>query len=208
MSHPLLPTRETRVFGVQEIRVVVGAAGEPTKIVGHAAVFGQLSEDLGGFREQIQAGAFADVLTNDVRALVNHDSNLILGRTKSGTLRLAEDSTGLAAEIAIPDTSFARDLVVSMGRGDVTQMSFAFTVDPEGETWTRDGTGPWIRTITKVARLYDVSPVTYPAYPQTEAALRSLDVWQRAHTAPPAHQLDAEHRRMRLHLRSLEAFTG
>lgn len=205
MSHPLMPSRETRLFSAQEIRVV-RADGQPAKIVGHAAVFGQLSEDLGGFREQIQVGAFADVLTNDVRALQNHDANFVLGRTTSGTLRLAEDATGLAVEILLPDTTFARDLVVSMERGDVSQMSFAFTVSADGESWQRDGTGPWVRTVTKVARLYDVSPVTYPAYPQTDAAVRSLEAWQRSHVAPPSHQLDADLRRRQLQLLELEAF--
>lgn len=204
MSQPRTPSRETRQFKVQELRLQ-RTDGGPTKITGHAAVFGVLSEDLGGFREQIQAGAFSDVLTNDVRALFNHDPNLILGRTVSGTLKLAEDPTGLAIEATIPDTSYARDLVISMERGDVDQMSFAFTVSREGEAWARDGTGPWIRTIKKVSRLYDVSPVTYAAYPQTDAALRSLESWQAHQDELRRLPLDAAARARRLRLAELGA---
>jgi HK97 family phage prohead protease len=177
---------ETRYILVKDMELRAKKKdGGATKIEGYAAVFNQLSEDLGGFREQIHAGAFSDVLTNDVRALLNHDPNLILGRTVAGTLNLAEDSRGLLAEITLPDTSVARDLVVSMERGDINQMSFSFTVTRDGQAWAKDGEGPWIRTIKKVARLYDVAPVTYPAYPQTEAALRSLEAWEKEHAPPP-----------------------
>jgi HK97 family phage prohead protease len=146
------------------------------KIRGYAAVFNQLSGDLGGFREQLSAGAFTDALaTSDVRALINHDSNLVLGRSTSGTLTMREDSTGLAVEITPPDTQAARDLISLMERGDVSQMSFAFTVAKEDQTWQRQGEGPWIRTIKRVNGLYDVSVVTYPAYAQTTAAVRALE---------------------------------
>jgi HK97 family phage prohead protease len=156
-------------------------SGEPPMIRGYAAVFNQLSEDLGGFREQLQTGAFADAIqASDVRALINHDSNLVLGRNKSATLRMFEDATGLGVEIAPPDTQAARDLIELMRRGDVNQMSFAFSVSKEDQSWARDGSGPWIRTIKKVARLYDVSVVTYPAYPQTSAAVRDLQAHQDA----------------------------
>lgn len=149
--------------------------GKPT-IRGYAAVFNQLSGDLGGFREQLMPGAFTEAMqTSDVRALINHDSNLVLGRSTSGTLTMREDSTGLSVEITPPDTQAARDLVELMKRGDVSQMSFAFTVAKEDQQWKRDGEGPWIRTIKRVKGLYDVSVVTYPAYPQTTAAVRALD---------------------------------
>lgn len=158
----------------KEVRVD-SEGGKPT-IRGYAALFNQLSEDLGGFREQLATGAFADSLGNsDVRALVNHDPNLVLGRNKAGTLTMREDVTGLYVEIVPPDTQAARDLITSMQRGDVNQMSFAFTVAKEDQTWTRDGTGPWLRTIKRVSRLFDVSVVTYPAYPQTSAAARALE---------------------------------
>lgn len=158
--------------------------GDKPMIRGYAATFNSLSEDLGGFREQISLGAFADAIDNsDVRALINHDPNLVLGRNKSGTLTMREDASGLYVEITPPDTQAFRDLMQLMKRGDVNQMSFAFTVGKEDQTWTRDGQGPWLRTIKKVNRLFDVSVVTYPAYPQTTAAVRALEERQADDTA-------------------------
>jgi HK97 family phage prohead protease len=170
---------ERRAFAV-ELRVVREADKKPV-IRGHAAVFNALSEDLGGFREQIAPGAFREaVQVDDVRALFNHDANLVLGRNKAGTLRLSEDSTGLAIEIDPPDTQYARDLMVSMERGDITQMSFGFTTKKGGQRWQeRDGDVP-LRTLTDVS-LFDVSPVTFPAYPQTDVALRSLNEFKVEH---------------------------
>jgi HK97 family phage prohead protease len=160
-----------------EVRVEKREDGQ-TLIVGHAAVFDQLSEDLGGFREQIQAGAFVDAIaTDDVRALWNHNPDFILGRNRSNTLRLVEDVRGLAIEIIPPDTQTVRDLVLTpMERGDVSQMSFAFSVRPGGQDWAKNDSGQMIRTLKKL-RLYDVSPVTYPAYPQTDVgvARRSME---------------------------------
>lgn len=158
----------------KEVRVESGEGDKPV-IRGYAALFNQLSEDLGGFREQLATGAFSEAMANsDVRALINHDANLVLGRNRAGTLTMREDAAGLYVEISPPDTQAARDLVEVMRRGDVNQMSFAFTVAKEDQTWTREGTGPWLRTIKRVSRLFDVSVVTYPAYPQTSAAVRAL----------------------------------
>lgn len=158
--------------------------GEPAKIVGHAAVFNSLSEDLGGFRETILPGAFADAIgRDDVRALINHDSNLILGRNRAGTLTLSEDSQGLYIEISPPDTSYARDLMVSMERGDINQMSFGFSVAPGGASWGETTDGVYVRTLSK-CNLFDVSPVTYPAYTQTDVALRSLSEFREAEIKP------------------------
>ena len=88
-------------------------------------------------------------------------------------MKLSVDERGLLSEIDPPDTTYARDLLVSLERGDVSQMSFGFTVDED--KWEEDSDGRVIRTITKFKRLYDVSPVTYPAYPDTDVAKRSLD---------------------------------
>jgi hypothetical protein len=182
-------------------------AGEAPRITGYAALFNVLSEDLGGFREQLATGAFSDSIgSSDVRALINHDSNLVLGRNTAGTLSMSEDATGLRVEITPPDTQVARDLVVSMQRGDVNQMSFAFTVNKEDQTWTREGTGPWLRTIKRVSRLFDVSVVTYPAYPQTSAAVRELDALRDEETraakaeAEAAERITREHRSRALEL--------
>lgn len=171
-------------------------------IVGHAAVFNQLSEDLGGWREQIAPGAFAEAIkADDVRALWNHNPDFVLARNLAGTLKLTEDTRGLAIEIDPPDTQWARDLLVSMKRGDVNQMSFGFSVRPNGQNWAKADDGTVVRTLTRV-RLFDVSPVTYPAYPQTDAAARSLKDWSASGT-DAALALATQHRalqRMRLDL--------
>lgn len=168
---------ERRHFVLDQVRVETREDGK-RRIVGHAAVFNQLSEDLGGFREQIAPGAFAEAIkADDVRALYNHNPDHILGRNMAGTLSLAEDARGLAIEIDPPDTQIARDLLVSMERGDINQMSFGFSVKPNGQNWAVADDGQTVRTLTRV-RLYDVSPVTFPAYPQTDVAARALTAWQ------------------------------
>ena len=148
---------------------------EAPKILGYGAVFDSRSENLGGFTEIVSKGAFDDVMDNDVRALFNHDSNFVLGRSASGTLSLSVDETGLRYELAPPDTQTIRDLVLEpMRRGDITGSSFGFMV--EEDDWNEDtDTGAVTRTIVKVSRLLDVSPVTYPAYPDTSVALRALN---------------------------------
>tara|TARA_R110000824_G_scaffold376370_3_gene567480 strand:- start:1045 stop:2046 length:1002 start_codon:yes stop_codon:yes gene_type:complete len=150
---------EKRFFKVE---TRVSKKGKRNIIEGHAAVFNELSEDLGGFREKINPGAFDDVLDNDVRAFFNHDPNFLLARTSSGTLKLSTDKRGLKYSFDVPDTTAGRDLLVSMKRGDITQSSFAFQV--ESDTWNTTSKGE-IRTIEKVSRLFDVSPVSIPAYP-------------------------------------------
>jgi uncharacterized protein len=162
--------KESRSFK-GEVRAIKGE--DKTVVRGYAAVYDKLSENLGGFRELIAPGAFDGVLEDDVRALLNHDSNLILGRTKSGTLRMGIDDKGLWYEYDSPDTSYARDLLISLERGDVDQSSFQFTV--EDDEWKEDEEQRYVRTIKKVRMLYDVSPVTFPAYPDATVALRSLD---------------------------------
>ncbi len=164
-----MKNRELRSFALSEFRM--DSENEHPKMRGHAAIFDSLSEDLGGFREKIAPGAFAKSLQNaDIRALFNHDSNIVLGRNKSGTLRLEEDSAGLAIEIDPPDTQAARDLIVSMQRGDINQMSFGFRVITDK---VEKLDGEWIRTLTEVD-LFDVSPVTYPAYSLPSFSYRSI----------------------------------
>ena len=162
--------KETRI-AVAELRVMA-TDGQPTKIAGHAAKFDSLSEDLGGFRERIAPGTFAKTIVSaDVRALWNHDANIVLGRNKSGTLRLSEDSAGLAFEVDMPDTQLVRDMVMGpIQRGDVNQCSFSFFTI--ADKWAKVD-GEWIRTLLE-CDLLDVSPVTYPAYPSTDVAARSL----------------------------------
>lgn len=159
-----------------EMRVKDPAYGSKTPVMsGYAANFNSLSEDLGGFREVLMPGCFKEALGHsDVRGLFNHNPDKILGRNASGTLRLTEDERGLHFEIDPPETSYAKDLGVSMRRGDVTQCSFGFKVASGGDSWAEDSAGMWIRTITKVEQLFDVSPVTYPAYPSTSCSVRSF----------------------------------
>lgn len=166
---------ERRFIPVETAEMRVAADEDGTKkIVGYAAKFNQWSDDLGWFRESIAPGAFTETIkTADVRALFNHDPNIVLGRTKSGTLTLREDDTGLYMEVTPPDTQQARDLMTLIERGDVSQQSFAFRVIKE--SWKfGEGNEPDERTLEQV-ELFDVSPVTYPAYPDTSVALRSHD---------------------------------
>jgi hypothetical protein len=154
---------------------------QPTRIIGYGSVFNSRSEPLWGFREIIKPGSFDDVLTNDVRGLFNHDPNFILGRSTSGTLALSVDERGLQYNITAPDTQTIRDLVIApMVRGDITQSSFAFQVARDGEGWYEDEEGIVIREISRFSRLYDVSPVTYPAYQEADSGVRSMKAWQEA----------------------------
>jgi len=166
---------ERRNFRVTELRTITDDNGL-RHIVGYAAVFNTLSEDLGWFREKIDPGAFTETIINDdIRALWNHNSDFVLGRNKSGTLTLSEDAHGLKIDIAPPDTQWARDLMISIDRGDVDQMSFGFeTLSDRWETVDKQE----IRTLIK-AKLYDVSPTTFPAYPDTEVGLRSLEQYRK-----------------------------
>ncbi len=162
----------------------VRGEGETKTLVGYAAKFGVRSEDLGGFVESIAPGAFDRAISegHDVRALWNHNADVVLGRTKAGTLRLFVDEVGLKIETDLPDTQAARDLRVSVARGDVSQMSFGFRT--KGDEWRTEDGVPY-RTLTDLD-LFDVSPVTYPAYPQTEVSVRALDQAREMVAPPPA----------------------
>ena len=166
---------ERRTITLKELRVVDSISDESTEpaIDGYASVFDSWSEELGGnqpFRERVVKGAFDETIQNDdIRALFNHDPNYVLGRNKAGTLTLEEDDKGLHVRITPPDTQWAKDLLVSIKRGDITQMSFGFTVILDRWNY-EDNTD--VRELLKV-KLYDVSPVTFPAYTQTECGIRS-----------------------------------
>lgn len=157
-----------------ELRIEARAEGEGRKLTGYAAVFGETTRIGSYFTERLDPGAFAGRLGDDVRLLINHDG-LPLARTKSGTLRLSEDEKGLRIEADLderdPDVAA---LIPKMERGDLNQMSFAFSMSGGVEEWD-DSQDPPLRTIKRVGELMDVSVVTYPAYPTTEAALRSLE---------------------------------
>ena len=166
---------ERRTWRNVEFRV--SEPNETPLISGYAAVFDSESEDLGYWtelREEIDPHAFDNVLaTNpDVRGLFNHDDNIVLGRSTAGTLRLSVDARGLKYEIDPPDTQFARDLMVSMRRKDITGSSFTFVC--KRDQWTDNPNGSITRRILEFEALWDVSPVTFPAYPASSSEARSL----------------------------------
>ena len=165
--------KETRTFKFK----LEARDDDAPSISGHAAVFNEQA-DIMGFREQIAPGAFSgSIKTDDVRALFNHDPNHVLGRNKAGTLKLHEDRKGLAIEVVPRDTQFSRDLMHSIKQGYMDQMRFGFQVI--AEEWREGENGePDLRTLKEV-RLFDVSPVTFPAYTGTDVAVRSHDTWQK-----------------------------
>jgi HK97 family phage prohead protease len=160
---------ESRILaGVPELRE---ATGTKPKLVGYAAVFNSKTDIAGLFTESIRPGAFARAIgeKQDVRALIDHNSSLILGRTTAGTLVLSEDDHGLRVEIDPPDTTAGRDIMESIRRGDVSGMSFTFrTIKDE---W--DISGDLAHRTLVDLDIEDVGPVTYPAYTATAISLRS-----------------------------------
>jgi len=148
-----------------EVRTMEVRASEDMIISGYASVFGD-SYDLGYFQERVAPGAFDGRTEDDVRLLINH-AGVPLARTTNGTLELTIDERGLHYRAMLADTSEGRDLYKLIKRGDITQSSFAFTIDED--EWSKDRS---MRTITRVGQLYDVSPVTYPASPTTTVAAR------------------------------------
>lgn len=172
--------RERRFFKVNEFRVKPESDG--IVFEGHSAVFNSPSVDLGWgdfqIREYIAPGAFQKVLKiSDCRALFNHNPDYVLGRQSAGTLLLSEDDKGLFSTVNAPDTQIARDLSVSIGRGDIREQSFCFVVG--GETWEEDNKNKIAtRTIHEISELIDISIVTFPAYPDTDAAKRSLEAFR------------------------------
>lgn len=180
-----------RRVAVAGLKIERRADSTAARLVGHAAVFDTLSLNLGGYREQIKPGAFQKSIDagDDVRALFNHDPNFVLGRSASKTLSLAEDSEGLAVDIDLPDTQTIRDLVIApIERGDISQMSFGFQVMPGGQDWAENEDGVLIRTLSEL-KLFDVSPVTFPAYPATDVALRAMQAFRDSRRARPAMNL-------------------
>jgi len=157
------------VRGSVELRVLAGR-----KVGGHAAVFNQESQDLGGFVEIVLPGAFSKSLASgrDVHALLSHKDELILGRVSAGTLALSEDSRGLAFEIDLPETTAGDDVLTSVTRGDLRGASFAFKTPPGGDRWTQKN-GMTVRELQTV-ELHEISLVSNPAYMNTDVARRAM----------------------------------
>lgn len=173
-----MPTtnKEERLRFPVELRTKApdGDAAAPRKIVGKPAVFNVLSEDLGGFRERILPGAFTKTLQeSNVKSLWNHDPNYVFGSRKAGTLDIREDDFGLDFSATPPDTEWARGFLASIERGDVDEMSFMFQVVKDRWIIGADDDGESVVRELIEVRLFEVSPVTFPAYPQTSVSLRS-----------------------------------
>ncbi len=165
---------ERAAFRTALIELRADGEGKPPHIVGHAAVYSQWSQDLGGFKERVMPGAFSKALNgSDIRALFNHDPNYLLGLTAAETLSLADEKKGLHWDATPPDTQTIRDLVLApMARKDLTQCSFSFL--PVEDEWRAPKLtdGLYERDLYEV-QLFDVSAVTFPAYDQTDVGLRS-----------------------------------
>lgn len=170
--------QEILTLRASEVRLSAGADGT-RRLSGYAAVFNSPSEDFGGWSERIDPSAFQRTLAEgaDVRQLVEHDPARIVGRTKNKTLRLSTDEVGLKFECDLPDTSIARDLIISVERGDLDACSFGFITQSDKYD-TDKSTGHVTRTLLDVD-LLDTSVVCFPAYPATSVGVRSLP-----HTMP------------------------
>jgi HK97 family phage prohead protease len=146
---------------------------EDSKLIGYASLFNIEAVIWGIWREQIALGAYTEtIIEDDIRALWNHDTGIVLGRNKAGTLHLSEDAKGLKVEIEPPDTQWGRDAVTSIKRGDVSQMSIAFCVKEDSCSYPADSRELPLRTNQKSC-LFEVSPVTFPAFIQTSISARS-----------------------------------
>jgi HK97 family phage prohead protease len=197
---------ERRFTHGQVARRTASVGTDSRVIAGYAAKFGQRSENFGdsnfAIYEVIEPGFFDRVLYDDVRCLFNHDANKILGRTPN-TLSMRQDSVGLyyACE-AEPNITYVGDLLLSMERGDVTQSSFAFRIRPGGDRWEEISNREAVRYLVKggCERLYDVSPVTYPAYPSATSGVVSESTARASSEIARRHA----HRRRQLDLAALE----
>jgi hypothetical protein len=166
--------KEVRIFNT-EIEYRTGEGEKPAEGEGHFLVFNERTQIMPGYYEEIAESALDAVLDDDIRVLFNHDENLILARTKAKpepTAHVEKDDKGGKVRFSFPDTSYGNDLKESMRRGDVNQMSFAFRV--KRVEWADFENGDVLRRIMEFEKLYDVSPVTFPAYPTTDVALRSM----------------------------------
>ena len=200
-------TREVRTLTTGAVEIRAAEDGKTVRVAGYAAVFDETTNIAGMFDEVVRAGAFADAIArgDDVTFLINHD-DLPLARTSSKTLTVREDTRGLymEAELDAEDPDVRR-IVPKMKRGDLSKMSFAFSMEPRGQTRrTRTGSGEdenELREIVKVVRLYDVSIVTEPAYAGTEIALRSREEARKAYAPSDAEATAFFRRKKALDLR-------
>lgn len=167
--------KELRVYdNPVEIRTALDGS---EYISGYGVVFNSESQDLGGFIETIAPTAFRETDMSDVIGNFNHDNNFMLGRTPL-TLTLTVDDIGVRYDIKPPDTSFAKDLKISIARGDVRGSSFKFNISKDGDTWEKpkERGGLYRRLVTRVAKLWDLGPVSSPAYLSTDATIAKREL--------------------------------
>jgi len=193
---------ERRFFEADKVELrLAGEDDEPKKIVGYFARYNELSPTYGKFRERIAPGFFDEALgRDDIRALFNHDESRLLGRNKSGTLRLRSDDAGLFGEIdPIPETPTGSEVRENVRLGNLSGASFAFSLAPDGDKWAKAADGVWERTLIRAGQVYDVSVVTNPFYPTTNMGLRqevrsqlqtAFDEWAAAHPSEVVELLD------------------
>lgn len=199
-----------RRFVTAELRASKRDDDRPV-IEGIAAVYDQETE-IAFWREKIRAGAFTRVLGEkpDTVAALNHDWNIVLGRTLAGTLRLEDSADGLHYSVDInPDDPEAMSVYAKVKRGDIRQSSFAFTVNKEEWSYPEDKSLPALRTIIEIGELFDVSPVTFPAYPTTSVSARSKaeeisQAREEAGRQEPAGDQKAEQQRVQERLKMLK----
>jgi len=185
-----------------EEREALGDGTNSRVLVGYPIVFNSLSSDLGGWRERILPSAVTSTLgADDIVALWNHNDGMVLGRVSAGTLKLSADSDGVQAEMSLPDSSWGSDALEAVRRGDVLGMSFRFSVLPDGSEWRYEG-DTLVREISNL-RLYEVSPVVFPAYPATSVSVRSRAVELTRGRTPDDRIL-----RLSLRLTNLETLLG
>lgn len=171
-------------------------------IEGYAAKY-ETETNIGPFMESISRGAFDNVLENDVRALINHDPSLVLGRTSAGTLELTSDDVGLKYRVKLGNQQYATDLYESIQRGDISQSSFAFTI--KDQTWSEDRSS---RKVNEVAQLLDVSPVTYPAYKEATVVAREEEEEAkeiRTAEVKPSEKIKSKLKKKKMNLNEMKA---
>ena len=178
--------REKRTYKI-ELR----AEPDSRMVEGYAALYDSLSKDLGGFQERLSPGAFGDTDMSETVALFNHDYNFPLASRNNNSLEITHDDKGIRYRFEMPNTSYGNDLLELMRSGIVSQSSFAFTVNYDDTEWEKREDGTHVRHIKKIKKLYDVSPVTSPAYADTTAAVRSFEQYkEETKPQPTADWLD------------------
>jgi len=193
---------ETRNINASDFEVRQETNGD-MYIEGYASVFGSRSKNLGGFYEYISRDAFTETQMDSCVCLINHDNNYVLGRSPQ-TLNLSVDERGLKYSLRLGNQSYAQDLYESIKRGDISSSSFAFTIAKGGDSWEKRDNGEVIRTINSIDMLYDVSPVTTPAYGSATVSARSIEKVEALTTEIKKELEQKEENKLKGYLRKLK----